>query len=337
MSSNPLRLKYLLQKYLDNSCSRQDIDEFWQLMSELSDDDSIGPELLELWNAKEAKDNPAGAVNWDKLNTRLQQQIADQDIDYERIMTRPARRWVPWVAAASLLGVILLSWWLIASRKSPQPVIATTTMKKAGHQVINLPDGTVVTLNYNSKLDYPPAFNGHSRDVYLNGEAFFDVKPDTKKPFQVHTSRFVITVLGTSFNIMAYGSEPNTAVTVATGKVRIQREDTKGSLGVLMPGDQLVIGKSDYKTVLVKADLAKVTDWKANDLVFNDITYDEAAVRLSNEFGVELRFRNEDLRKRRFTADFNNRTLEQSLNIIGALTQSVWHRENDQLIWLDEK
>jgi transmembrane sensor len=339
MSSNPLRLKYLLQKYLDNSCSQQDIDEFWQLMSELSADDSISPELLELWNAKEAKDNPAGAVNWDKLTVRLQQQIKEQEIeiDYERIMARPSRSWVTWVAAACLLGIILLSWWLIDAPKRPQPVIVTTKMKKAGHQVINLPDGTVVTLNYDSKLDYPPAFNGNAREVYLNGEAFFDIKQDAKKPFLVHTSHFVTTVLGTSFNIKAYGTEPNTAVTVASGRVQVQREDNKQSMGILMAGDQLVIAKSDYKKVLIKADLAKVADWKTDDLVFDNIRFDEAAVLLSNHFGVEIRFRNERVRNCRFTGDFNNHTLEESLDIISKMIRSSWQKENDKLIWIDGK
>jgi transmembrane sensor len=335
MSSNPLRLKYLLQKYLDNTSSQKDIDEFWQLMSELSADDSIGPELQELWNAKETKDNPAAAVNWDKLSARLQQQIKEQEIDYERIMARPSRRWAPWVAAASLLGVILLCWWLIDASPKPHLIITAAIKEKPGHQVINLPDGTVVTLNHDSKLVYPSAFNGNSRQVYLSGEAYFDIKQDAKKPFLVYTSHFVTTVLGTSFNIKAYGSELNTAVTVATGRVQVLRVDNKQSMGILMPGDQLVIGTSDYKKALIKVDLAKVTEWKTDDLLFDNIRFDEAAVLISNHFGVELRFRNERVRNCRFTGDFNNHTLEQSLDIISKMIRSTWQRENDKLIWID--
>jgi ferric-dicitrate binding protein FerR (iron transport regulator) len=357
MSSNPLRLRYLLRKYLNKACTRQDLKELWQLMSELSEEDEIDPELQQLWNAEEEKSNPSKEVNRDKLFIRLQQKMREQEFDYKRIIAnrprrltqrRLAQRRITQIAiAASLSGCIFLSWWLINGRiRSRSSASAGLTVKKsAGHQVINLPDGTVVTLNHDSKLDYPAAFNSKTREVYLSGEAFFEVKGDVTKAFLVHTGRFVTRVLGTSFNIKAYSGDENISVTVTTGKVQVQRSDDKKPLGILLPGDQLVIGRPDFggpdtggpdnKAVLVKADLQKVLDWKKEDLAFDNITFDEAAVLIGNHYGVELRFQNEAIRNCRFTGNFGKESLEEVLDIIGDLTRTKWHRDNNKLIWIE--
>jgi len=348
MSSNPIRLKALLQKYLDNACSRQELKEFWQLMSELSEEDRIGPELRDLWDAGEKKTDPArvtdpaGATDPDKLFGRLQQKMAEQEIDYSKILAGRPRRLVQFAVAASLLGCILLSWWLIVGRSrppAPAPAYQWAAGRSAGHQVINLPDGTVVTLNHDSKLNYPASFNGKTREVYLDGEAFFNVKEDAGKVFLVHTGSLVTKVLGTSFNIKAYGGDENIAVTVTTGKVQVQRSDGKRPLGILLPGDQLLVGKHTdsvlLNVVLVKVDLQKVLDWKEEDLLFDNSTFDEAAVLIGNHYGVELRFKNEAIRNCRFTGNFNNDSLGHVMNIIGELTQTKWARGQDNLIWIE--
>jgi ferric-dicitrate binding protein FerR (iron transport regulator) len=85
-------------------------------------------------------------------------------------------------------------------------------------QLINLPDGSKVVLNANSKLEYPPGFSNNTREVYLDGEAYFDIAHDPGKPFIVHTGSISTRVLGTAFNINAYRSQQFVEVTVTRVK-----------------------------------------------------------------------------------------------------------------------
>ena len=92
------------------------------------------------------------------------------------------------------------------------------------NQVINeytLPDGSVVALNSNSKLVFPKQFNGDTREVTIEGEAFFDVKPNPEKPFIINAGKAQIKVVGTSFNVSAYPETETLEVVVKTGKVQV--------------------------------------------------------------------------------------------------------------------
>jgi ferric-dicitrate binding protein FerR (iron transport regulator) len=172
MSSQPLRLKYLFDKYLDNSCTRQELEEFWRLMSELSEEDLIHADLRELWHQEEASD--AGErPDWDQVYSRLQQRVGRQETDYTRVASIRRRRLVQIAAAAAVIGVLVITWSLFRYYRMPRAVSSSSPVVRAmGHQVINLNDGSVVTLNSNSRLNYPVAFNSATRDVYLTGEAF---------------------------------------------------------------------------------------------------------------------------------------------------------------------
>jgi ferric-dicitrate binding protein FerR (iron transport regulator) len=192
----------------------------------------------------------------------------------------------------------------------------------------------MVTLNIDSKLSYPKVFNGSTRDVYLTGEAYFDVKHDPLKPFLVHSGEYVTVVMGTAFNVEAYPSRDNMSVTVTRGKVKVENSNNK-ALGILFAGDQLVINKSSVSSKIERANVEKVLKWKKEDLVFENITFNEAAVIISNRFGVEVLFENDGLRNCRFTGKFSSdHTMEEMLDIICMLTRSYWHKENKSVIRL---
>lgn len=335
MSSNPIRLKFLLQKYLAGNCTQQELDEFWLLMNEFSENDSVETELADLWNT-EAEPNAAEHVDWNKVSAKLHDRINEHNIDYLSVASSDKKRKRMWflAAAASAIICIIFSWWFTG--RNTTPMAATKPPRKAPvFQIVNLPDGTVVTLNNGSKLDYPVAFNGDSRDVYLVGEAYFDVAHDSKKPFYVHTGTYSVKVLGTAFNVKAYPGDKDISVTVEKGKVQVQKNNTSKPLGVLSPGDQLTVNTQSVQTTVEKVDVSEVLEWKDEILVFDDVSFDEASVIISNYFGVELKFKNEQLRNSRFTADFRKNNLNDVLDIICSLTNAKWHRENEKVIWVD--
>lgn len=337
MSSNPLRLKQLLDKYLKGNITHTELEEFWQLMSSLSENDLVDEEMSKFWSDPSLDKN--SQADWEGVYSRLQQRMDDQQIDYARII-QPRRSIRPWVIAASFLFLLAVSFLLVLNpfEKNKKDAIVSSR-SSFDLQVIRLPDGTAVTLNHNSKLDYPNTFNGKTREVYLYGEAFFDVKHDPLKPFIVHTGNVITRVLGTAFNIKAYDNEENIAVTVSRGKVQVQKNNEDKVFGLLVAGDQLTVDKKEDKALQTKVDVSGILQWKTKDLVFDDKTIDEASVIISNYFGVEIHFANESLRKCRFTASFNGSDddLKQVLDVMTVLTGSTWTKDDKEIIWIGGK
>ncbi|MEK6552667.1 MAG: FecR domain-containing protein, partial [Bacteroidota bacterium] len=105
-----------------------------------------------------------------------------------------------------------------------------------------LSDGTIITLNADSKLKYPARFTNGTREIYLEGEAFFEVKQDTSRPFIVHSGNISTTVLGTKFNVSAFPNEKNIAVSLVEGSVKVSKEEsgTIENIVLLQPDQQLV-------------------------------------------------------------------------------------------------
>ncbi|MCO5237438.1 MAG: FecR domain-containing protein [Chitinophagaceae bacterium] len=341
MSSNPIRLQWLLHKYIHNTATRAELEEFWRLMGELSDNDLVQLDLKDHWNDTGIA-GPGTEVDWNKAYQVLQQKIDAGEVDYtRRVQSVRRKQQIYWGIAASLImGVAVSLWWLSNNKPEltdqPETVVASATpVYKSGRQTILLPDGTRVTLNENSKLDYSSGFNQSSRNVYLTGEAFFDVMHDAQKPFFVHTGKLVTRVLGTAFNIRAYPGDAAVAVTVTRGKVQVQSDSTMKTLGVLSAGDQLIVDKHSSATQYSRVDVEKVLEWNAGNMMFNNAALEEVAIALSNRFNVSFHFQHEELRQCRFTADFSNESLEQSLEVICTLIHASWEKgQGDNTIWI---
>jgi len=103
---------------------------------------------------------------------------------------------------------------------------------------LQLPDGSKVLLCFASSLRYPAAFDSNHRDVYLNGQAYFDIMDNKRAPFVVHSGEMVVKVLGTRFNVMGYADEPTQTITLLTGKVQVEQG---GQQRVLRPSEQAVV------------------------------------------------------------------------------------------------
>lgn len=142
-----------------------------------------------------------------------------------------------------------------AAKKSGDPVeINVLATPRGGWYKVTLSDGTSVTLNAASVLHYPTSFTGKDRTVTLEGEAYFDVAQDAKKPFFVKTKEMRVQVLGTRFDIMAYEEEPAVKATLLSGKI------SADSL-LLGPGQQAVLYREDHRLTREPADTDEVIAW----------------------------------------------------------------------------
>lgn len=240
------------------------------------------------------------------------------------VVKRKDRRWL---AAAATIALITISAILFRNtvsqqgRKKEHMASLSNAGPNSNHQWFKLSDGTSVQLNDRSHLSYPQSFAGKSvREVSLQGEAYFDVKHDSGHPFIIHAGNVRITVLGTAFNVKAYSPGESVVVTVSSGKVKV--EDTEKTLAFLTSNQQLSWkAVADRQTGPVRVNAEKAVAWKKQDLIMDDITMEEAAMLISQRFGVEVVFEGEAIKKCRFTAAFLNRnSLEQVLAVLEDIT-----------------
>ncbi len=155
-----------------------------------------------------------------------------------------------------------------------------------------LPDSSKVWLNAASSIRFPTAFAGSERSVEVTGEVYFEVKQDAEMPFHVTVSqRVAIDVLGTSFNVNAYGNEKALRATVLTGSVRVRIPERQESGVVLKPGQQAQLGQLQVAqsiTVVHNANINHVMGWKEGYFSLDDLTLEELMREVERWYDVEV-------------------------------------------------
>ena len=238
---------------------------------------------------------------------------------------------------------------------------------------IELPDSSVVVLNSGSTLSYPDKFETASRTVKLTGEAFFEVKRNSRRPFYVQTKDVTIKVLGTKFNVKSYPDELTSETTLVSGSVEISQNNTendktkkKTTAPIYLKPNQKAIftrttgitelkdlnkekPKETIKTqpampVLLIAKIAvqdqKDTDidiaWKNNKLILNNDSFDEIIKVLDRWYNVDITLKNPSLADVRFSAKFDRESISDVLNALNFI--EPFHYEiNKNIITITKK
>jgi len=149
---------------------------------------------------------------------------------------------------------------------------------------ISLPDGSSVMLNIQSKLSYDEGFGVDHRNITLTGEAFFDVEREESLPFSITSDEVKTTVLGTSFNVLAYANEPS-IITVKSGIVKVNH---KGKSVTLLPGEQVLTSLKGLKKNKLAEDVDRHFQWTEGDLVIPNLQLDQALSRIARYYGFNL-------------------------------------------------
>jgi transmembrane sensor len=187
---------------------------------------------------------------------------------------------------------------------------------------IELPDGSTIWLNSGSQIRYSSEFNKKNRKVELEGEAFFDVKKNSEKPFFVNTPNLDIKVTGTRFNVNAYNDEPDVETALVEGKVNVFLKKEKTSYH-LTPGNMLTYSKTSHEITSSALNEEVTTAWKDNRLIFVNDNFYKLAKKIEKWYNVEvvydtMDFRNNKLTVRLLEGEQLNRLLEIVETAIGA-------------------
>lgn len=171
----------------------------------------------------------------------------------------------------------------------------TLLVPRGGEYHVVLEDGTRVWLNADSRLRYPVVFSEKERRVFLEGEAYFEVKRNPVRPFYVESRGQVVKVLGTTFDVSAYPEEEAVYTTLYRGSVGIEG-GRDGRLLVLVPGEQaeLVVGSGEV--VVRKVDVSQVTSWRSGIFVFEEQTLERIMLKLARWYNVTVFYRDEGVK-----------------------------------------
>lgn len=225
------------------------------------------------------------------------------------------------IAAVIFLAVSLsVAGYYIGFRQQKHAIF--TEIITNGQQIVSgitLPDGSVVTLNRNSKLSYPKEFSGSVREVTITGEAFFEVEPDASRPFVIDAGNARIKVLGTSFNVCAYPGEETVDVLVETGKVEVSchsRAVSSDCNVVLVPGEKGVLSNREFTLRKSVNTDRNITSWKTRRFVFDQTPLSEVVNALEKVYFVNIQLVDPGMNNLTLTANFNNQPIDFILDVV---------------------
>lgn len=203
----------------------------------------------------------------------------------------------------------------------------TVVVPKGRRTTLKLSDGSTVWVNSGTKLVYPKTFNGKTREIMVDGEAYLDVAKDENRPFMVHTKGFDIAVLGTRFNVNAYSSDQENSVVLVEGSVEITAESSKGKL---IPNQGFFAANGDFS--IKNVDVYPYVCWKDGVMLLNGESLDDIMKKLSRYYGVEIQC-SDRFELERYKGKINLReSLETILYNISLSTPLSYTRNGDIFI-----
>ena len=211
-----------------------------------------------------------------------------------------------------------------------------------------------MTLNSETVLRYPSSFAGPTREVFLNGEAFFNVTHDRSHPFIVHAGKMNIKVLGTSFNVKSYTNDKNMETTLIKGAIEVTLADRPSDRIILKPNEKLVLNNKTFNkprannlttaeesnTNYALTNLTHLrgnyttiveTSWVNNELVFKDEAFSDLANQMERWYGIKINFKNSNTKDYRFTGVFMKENIVQALNAL-KLIEPFNYKYNDETV-----
>ena len=212
----------------------------------------------------------------------------------------------------------------------------TIYTNKGAKSVITLPDGSTVKLNSDTKLVFPDKFIGSTREIFVTGEAFFDVKPNPDTPMVVSTDKNIfIKVTGTKFNIRAYKNDNSTKATLYSGKIDVLSKNKDGEpyiMTSMKPNESFEVRENIKPLKVLKADTLKLSAWTRGELMFEYAPLSDVIKELERWHGASFEVANERIYNHKFSAKFKQESLVQILEVLKFCTGIEYEIGKDKVI-----
>jgi len=354
---------------LDNEASEEELRELEELLRDYEELQVMMDKARQLHHFK-AEPGQTPDVDWafSKHMQRLSNHLSRSSGPDETLLAPPLemaeepvrrgyKRILLWggAVAASLMIAFFVGHYEGKPKNYPatdHTTANTISTRYGSKSKLELPDGTEVWLNADSKLTYGKEFGAQSREVSLSGEAFFEVQKDADRPFIIHTGNMDIRVLGTAFNVRSYQNEKTSEATLVRGAIEVVLRDSPDRRIVLKPKDRIVVQNGLAPAVKAQAasngsfgtiysmsrinvrpadSAALENSWKRSGLSFHNETLENAAFRIEHWFNVKVDIKDEDLKQGTYSCDFKNESLRQVLEALHFTGKFHYRIEKDSV------
>jgi len=325
-----IEFKDQIVRYLADEMTVSEREQFEKV---ISSDQAKKAQLLEYRKIWEGVDQLAARNKynmdgeWDLLAGKIdfgEAEIRDrQDIKVLTIRSALLR-----IAAVLIIGLIGFAGWYGGRQMLMYDRIAV----EKGTEIIELPDGSLVTLNSGSTVRYTRNESLNFRKVKLSGEAFFEVSRDTSKPFIIDAGPAQIEVLGTSFNVYAYPGSKEVEVTVSTGLVAMSVKSEADRQIMLSQGNTGIYSKEKEELNLLLEGNINAIAWKTRQLEFTDTPLEELIEVLKHTYQADIFLQDSSLADYTITVSFNKQELDAVLKVLASTLDLNIKKEGDQII-----
>ena len=288
----------IYQRFIENRYSRDDIEYIIRHLQETSADRFCVSTCRKFWY--QGFMNPIESENESDFDSILDRIHHKLNLENKRPVSSgvygPARRVIRntlsiYYRVAAIIVFVLIFSGLFNFIKNdtflPEGKVAySEVIAPMGSRIkIDLPDGSIAWLNHGTILRYPQKFGRISRELFISGEAYFNVQKENRRPFIVKTTDVDIHVLGTTFNVMAYEDDSNIEVVLESGKLEIcycALGKPSTNTASLSPGERILIDKDQGKVSKYRGNSDKYTSWKDGIIIFREDPMDLILKKLEN-------------------------------------------------------
>lgn len=320
--------RFLSEKY----CSIQELTEFKRWLSDPKTQKEVESWLAENWATSSEIDSNTLI---ETVFTQIQEYQKEHHMKSRFSVTRILKLYQK-IAAFLLIPIIGLGilYWVSQYNQNAGQYTETIAPRGQKSQIV-LADGTKVWLNSDTKIKYPGNFSKNQRDVYLDGEAFFEVSENERQPFVVHTSGLKVKVLGTKFNVKAYPDEDQIETSLFEGKVNLLTNNLSDEIieKEVKPGQSFLYSKTNQQLELNRFPQDEINGWKKNQLIFKDDTFGNLVRKIERWYNVDVIYDEKLFNDRRLTVElYEGERLDRLMEIISLALSVNYKYERGEVV-----
>jgi len=334
----------LILKYLEGDCTSEDEKKLkeWLYKDEynrekldrlskiwnIPDNPLPEPDVEKTWQG--FKENISTGGTWDKNLPPFEMQIKKANVIEHLFRSRLLK------IAAVFLIIVLTSYLFFKPNKFNS--LNEIIVDRAQTIIITLPDDTRVTLDAGSTLHYPDRFGEQERQVYLNGEGFFEVTASKETPFYIHTAEAAISVLGTKFNVRAWQQNKKVTLTVLEGKVSFQPENVDDPMAkvIVSRGQYSEIIENSYPSNPQYIDTKRNLSWLDREMYFQNVPLLEVLDQLERWYDLEIILTDVSIANNRVTIFIEPKEIEEILEVISLMNNIRYKRNGKEIVFFNK-
>ena len=331
----------LLKKFTSGKCTPEEAEQVKKFLLRPENSGELEKILDDQWDCFEAEEPSASVMSeWQNEFEQRKQNLIERE---QHRKAGDFRKWSYVAAAACLIPILFFITFQQVQQKGEKsfssPILAEVQTLTGETTEITLPDGTTVFMGPKSRLSYPEKFDRGTREVSLEGEAFFDVTKNPEQPFIIHSGDVSTRVLGTSFKVEACsGSLLNVAV--VTGKVEVSRQNKENEekvLAVLTPGKQVRYDSAAQTAEVNNFTIQDVTQWKEGRLMFRGATFKDIMLSLERWYDVRITAENPQWEDKKIQLVVNGKApIADALETIRQTTGLNYRIKNNEIVMYEQ-